>query len=223
MKTKTYKTYKIIDHGDGWGPILLPTGPWSDDFIKVIKRKNITGLRFSFSFGWRDVDMSFLAGLKDLGLRKIDIYHWDVKDVSPLGFLPELESISLQTLLTTAPDFTQFKNLTHFFTNWRTKTASALNCSALEYLNIVNYPREDLENLRHMKALKSLYLSSRKLTSLKGVEDLSALEKLDLYACTQLRSLNGIEGCQRLQSVDVHSCNKLGDLSQFGSLVKVGL
>lgn len=61
-----------------------------------------------------------------------------------------------------------------------------------------------------MAALKQLYLTSRKLESLKGIEQLVSLEVLDLYNCPFLTSIAGTELLLKLKTIDVEACNRVG-------------
>jgi len=214
------KKYFIAKDERGMGNVLVLKGSWSRKFVDVIKRKDISILRLSQSAGWHDEDILFLKELKDLNLIGVEVYSWEIKDISPLQYLPDLKLISLQTSFTKEIDFQNFKNLTYFFSNWRPKLVTIFNSVGLKSLNLVNYPYEDLSDLSQIKGLKELQLTSRKLSSLNGVQSLQSLEYLDLFSCTQLRSLKGIEDCSQLQCVEVESCNKIVDISQYGDLIK---
>jgi len=162
-----------------------------------------------------------LEDLATLSLRGIEIYNWDIKDLTALSYLVNLEYIGLQTGFTKGPDFKEFEKLTHFFSNWRPKLNTVFDSCGLELLNIVNYPSEDLKVISGMSRLKKLQLSSRKLTSLNGIESLQSLEFLDLFSCFKLESLEGIEKCLKLKDVEVESCKKIENVSHFGELVRI--
>jgi hypothetical protein len=217
----TNNLYFITEAEDDFGPCLVLKGPWSDDFIDVIREENISVLRLTESMGWKEKDISFLEKLKGIGLRGVEVYAWDVKDITPLINLPDLEYIGLQCEFTKAPDFSSFKNLTHFFLFWRPKAETVFGCSGLKLLNVVNYPSEDLQDIKNISGLRRLQLTSRKLVSIAGIESLQSLRILDLAECTKLESLTGIEKCQELQVFELENCKKVNDVSSLGELASL--
>lgn len=210
--------YFIDEAEDDFGNCLVLKSPWSDGFIDVIKKENISVLRLTESMGWKDTDISFLEKLKGLGLCGVEVYAWDVKDITPLQCLPDLKYIGLQCEFTKAPDFSSFKSLTHFFIYWRPKAKTVFDCLGLSLLNIVNYPSENLEDIKDMQALERLQLTSRKLVSLSGVENLISLSTLDLAVCSKLESLEGVDRCQRLETFELEGCKKISDVSLLAEL-----
>jgi len=214
----TNTSYFITDSEDGFGSCLVLQQMWSNDFVDLIKKENISVLRLSESAGWKGKDISFLEQLQGTDLRGVEVYAWDVKDLTPLQYLPRLETIGLQAEFTKAPDFSTFNNLTHLFLYWRPKAITVFGCSGLQRLNIVNYPLEDLKKLNNIAGLKHLQLTSKKLLSLAGIEALQSLRNLDLAICPKLESLSGINKCQEIQFVELESCKKVSDVSSLGEL-----
>ena len=214
----TNDLYFITEAEDGFGPCLVLKGPWSDSYIDVIRKKNISVLRLTESMGWREKSITFLERLQGLGLRGVEIYAWDVKDITPLQYLPELEYIGLQTEFTKAPDFSEFQDLTHIFLFWRSQAKTVFACDSLSLLNIVNYPSEDLKDIQKMSGLRRLQLTSRKLVSLSGIESLSSLSILDLSECSKLECLSGVDMCQQVELVEIESCKKVYDVALLGEL-----
>lgn len=213
--------YFIDEAEDDFGRCLVLKAPWSDDFIDVIKKESISVLRLTESMGWKEKDISFLEKLKDIGLRGVEVYAWDVKDITPLHYLPDLEYIGIQSEFTKAPDFSVFKNLTHFFLFWRPKAKTVFDCLGLKLLNIVNYPSEDLQDIKNIIGLEHLQITSRKLNSLSGIESLDSLMILDLAECPKLESISGVEKCRQLHTVKLEGCKKVDDVSCLGDLTNL--
>lgn len=213
--------YFIDEAENEMGLALVLKAPWSDDFIDVIKKENISILRLSYSAGWKEKDISFLENLQDVGLRGVEVYAWDVKDVTPLQFIPGLEYLGLQCEFTKAPDFSNFDQLEICKLFWRPKAKTVFDCSGLKLLNVINYPDEDLKSLKNMTGLRRLQITSRKLMSLVGIESLKSLRILDLAECPKLESLAGIEKCQELQVVELENCKKVDDVSNLGELANL--
>ena len=214
----TNDSYFITEAEDGFGPCLVLKGPWSDFYMDVIRNKNIAVLRLTESMGWKGKNISFLEKLHGLGLRGVEIYAWEVKDITPLQYLPELEYIGLKTKFTKAPDFSIFQSLTHVLLFWRPKAKTVFDCDGLRLLNIVNYPSKDLKDIQKMSGLRRLQLTSKKLVSLSGIESLSSLTILDLAGCSKLESLSGVDMCQQIGVVEIESCKKVYDVALLGEL-----
>ena len=221
MAWGTSKLYELRDSDWGKGRVLILKSAWSDDFIKVIKHKNVSGIRLSGFMGWTDTNIDFLEGLSGLGLRSVEISKLSIKDISPLQFLPDIEHIGLECEFTKAPDFSEFKSLTHFQVFWRTKARSVFNCTNLKHLNIVNYQSENLEDMKKLINLERLLLISRKLKSLAGIDALQKLKSLDLANCYSLETIDDIKKCPNLEDVLIRGSRKLGDVSQFGNIVRI--
>ena len=79
----------------------------------------------------------------------------------------------------------------------------------LQFLNIQNYPYEDLTPLSKMSGLRSLSLTSRKLKSLAGIEGCCNLEHLDLYDCGILEGDSELEVLPALRSIEIESCGQV--------------
>ena len=215
-----HKQYYIDEDDNGLGRVLVPrTSTWDARFKVMMEENGIDMLRLSHSAGWRDTDLSFLESMPYL--RGIGIYHWDVKDLSPLLALSELQFLSVSCLFTKAPDFSAFEKLQYLFLTWRPKAESVFDCKGLLDLNVDRFPCEDLQAVKHMSRLERLVVGSRKLTTLSGIEHLESLNKLELVYCSQLRSLDGIERCGQLRSVQLHSCKKVYDVSKLGTLKRL--
>lgn len=208
--------YEIMDSEQEIGRVLILKDSWSDSYINIIKRENIAILRLSHSMGFKNTDLSFLNGLKNL--KGVEIYHWDIEDITVLENLPDLELISIQCSLKNNIDFSLFSNLKILKITWNNKMLNLDKCHNLEYLNIDKYPCEDLLFFKQLVNLKRLYLTGKKLLSLSGIEYFPLLEYLDLYACTKLLTLNNIEKCQSLENVEIEACNKIENIKPIGQL-----
>lgn len=203
--------YFIDDAEDGMGRCLVLTSPWTDGLKKVIEQENISVLRLSRSAGWQENDLSFLINLPNL--RGIEIYAWDMKDLTPLQSTSNIEYLGLQCEFTSAPDFSNFHKLEICKLFWRPKAKTILDSSNIRLLNIVNYPFQDLQAITKLSKLESLQLASRKLTSLSGIEAFRVLKILDLVDCYNFESLLGVEKCSLLETVELETCKKLYDIS----------
>lgn len=213
--------YFIDEAENDMGRCLVLKAPWSDDFIDVIRKENISVLRLTESMGWKGNDISFLEKLKNINLRGVEIYAWSVKDITPLRFVSGMEYLGLQCEFTNAPDFSNFEKLRICKLLWRPTAKSIFDCIGMQLLNIVNYPFEDLQMLKKFTELTRLQITSKKLVSLVGVEYLQSLKILDLAECHNLEYLTGIENCQQLQIVELENCKKINDVTNLGELANL--
>lgn len=198
------------------GRCLVLTAPWSDSFKSIIDKENISVLRLSQSAGWNGSDISFINYLPSLS--GVEIYSWGVKDITPLESISNLEYLGLQCEFTKAPDFSKLKKLKVLKLFWRPKAKTIFSCDELNLLNIVNYPSENLKKLNRMSLLRRLQLTSKKIKSLSGIEELSSLSILDLADCPKLEDLSGIDKCQQIEIVEIENCKRVYDIAILSEL-----
>jgi len=84
---------------------------------------------------------------------------------------------------------------------------------------LFSFPHLDLRALNNFSRLQALTISTRKIESLAGIENLKELRNLDIHYATKLKNLNGIELCPKLESVVAFRCGDLQGLEKFGNLV----
>jgi len=199
--------FEVKDDEYGIGKVLIVKGPWSSDISDYMLKEGIYALRLTDSFGFKGEDLSFLPSLTYL--KSLELYCWDAKDVKVLEELPLIEVLGLQFSSSKKIDFSHFTKLRIALLTWTKGLESLFSINNIEYLNIQNYPYTNLTPIEHMTKLNRLCITSRKLESLKGIENLVNLEELDLYNCQQLASKVGTEKLKKLQKIDIEKCNKL--------------
>jgi len=218
-KRQQFDGYYLIQNESDKTLKMVLQGSWKTEYTKIFSSKNITGLRLSESNGWNDTSISFISDLKTIN--DLEIYNWNITDISPVVSLPQLKHISLECNYRKPVDFSTFTELQSLFIRWRPKSDSIFSAPSLESLNIVNYPYEDLTHLQQLHQLTELKLTSNKLKQLMGIEQLTALSSLDLYRCTKLESLNGIQKTHTLTKLDIESCKKIGSLEPLNTLTEL--
>lgn len=199
--------FEIREDENGVGKILILKGAWSDDIENHMRENNIYALRLTDSFGLKMHDISFLHKLSFL--QSLELYCWEAKGIKVIESLPQLEVLGLQCNSAQKIDFSTFSKLRVALVTWSKGLGSLLELTSIEKLNIQNYPHNNLEPISSMASLRQLYLTSRKLGSLKGIEQLSSLELLDLYNCPLLTSLTGTEHCPKLKKIEIEACNRI--------------
>ncbi len=217
-----------LDYWLGTSPDGLPVGnvrglmihqEWDDDFIEIIKKENIEFLNYSY---YAECNIDFLEKLQGLGIRDVDIQVPTVKDLRPLVYIKDsLECLSLDTSFTQSPDFSTFPNLWCVGLTWRTKAKSILQSKTITQFGLEKHPFETMEIFADMPQLESLFLSYGKLKSLKGIENLPNLRKLDIAFCRTLESLDGIQNAPKLtkEKTVVTKCKQITEDSPYAEYV----
>lgn len=208
--------YFFVDSEDGYGRVFVPRGPWKPSYNHLVAKENVHVVRLSSSMGWRGQDLEFLRDLPFL--RGVEIYSWDVRDASVIGSLSELRLVGLDCDLRKQIDFTALPKLEVVKGTWKKPLESLLHCKGLKHLNLSNWPEEDLRSLSAMTKLTKLLLTSRKLSSLRGISSLEALKWLDLHACPKLTSLEELRSCVSIRHLEITSCGAVDDVSPIGDL-----
>ncbi|PIE46533.1 MAG: hypothetical protein CSA42_08050 [Gammaproteobacteria bacterium] len=212
---ENYEGYFIAPWEFGHGKVMVLTGSWEKAYSKIIGSQKIFALRLSESAGWKSDDLSFVAELTQL--RGIEIYSWKVKDIKPIQDLINIESIGLQCEFEEQIDFSVFNNLIDCHLMWRPKCESLFSCTSLKTLNIDKYPYQDFIGLKSLTLLERLQITSRKLESVKGIEELAELKILDLFNCPKLSSLHGIENLASFHTLELENCKKIDDLNTISN------
>jgi len=199
--------FEIRADENGIGEVLILKDEWNEDVASYMQANNIAALRLTDSFGFHGHDISFLSGLRFL--KSLELYCWGAKGVKVIETLPQLEVLGTQCNSSQKINLSEFPKLRVALVTWSKGLESLLDVTSLEKLNIQNYPHPNLEPIAKMANLKQLYLTSRKLEALKGIEYLNSLELIDLYNCSSLNSLEGTEMCPRLSKIEIEACNRV--------------
>lgn len=197
--------FEIREDDHGVGKVLILKSAWSPEVTSYLKEHSIYALRLSDSTGFKSEDLSFLTELTFL--KSLEVYCWGAKGIKAIEHLSQLEVLGLQFKSAQKIDLSNFGKLRVAKVTWTKGLLSLFKCSSIECLNIQNYPNTDLSALSKMVNLRSLYLTSRKLESLKGIEGCNNLEVLDLYNCQKLVSLSGTELCPNLNKIEIEACS----------------
>ncbi|MFC4323293.1 leucine-rich repeat domain-containing protein [Litchfieldia salsa] len=210
----------FIDTGEkNSGDCLVLTSYWDESLKDIMLKKEIKNLRLSRFTGWADKDVSFLKTLPFL--KGVEVYADDIKDLSAMYDLKSLEYIGLDCNLSFDLDMINFKKLKTLQVKWNKHFKNMFNVSSIESLNIIKYPNEDLVALSNYSNLKKLQLTSTKLKTLKGIDNLINLKAVDLFKCNQLESLESIDHLESLEEFEAENCKKLNNLYQLSNLTNL--
>lgn len=193
----------IRDREHGSGRVLIPRSPWTRELADLLRSENITALRLSYGAGFRGDSIGFLEQLPFL--TSLEIYSFEVQDVSPIQSLQRLEVLGLEVKSAKGLEACH-SPLRIALLRWCKELSFVLGLGTIEYLNIQNYPYQDLQALESLLLLRRLALTSRKLRSLDGIEKLPVLEHLDLYNCPNLLSIDDAQAKISIRHLEVESC-----------------
>ena len=198
--------YEISNDEHGVGEVFILRSLWQDSYGALMLDRGIEAFRIpGAGYGYQADSIDFVGELDFL--RSVEIYHWDISDFTSVSKLHNIEVFGFQ-----AKKATGLANwrpqLRVLLATWIKQLEPLLSLSTLEYVNISNYPYSDLTPI-NSKKLRRLYLTSRKLESLHGVEDFPELQQVDLYSCPNLKSIEGLESLKSLNTLEVESCRHI--------------
>jgi hypothetical protein len=200
--------FRVRGDEHGIGKVLIPTSPWDNAYVDFLHAEKITAIRLSYSLGYRGESIDFIAQLP--WLRSLEVYSMEVRDLSPISQLSNLEVLGLQTkaangfALRGAP-------LRISMIQWNHKLSPLFDLQTLEYLNVSNYPYVDLIPIHKLVDLQRLSITSRKLQTLKGIEGLASLSHLDLANCPQLLSIEEARAKQSISYLEIEGCRHVSN------------
>ena len=196
----------IRESEHGIGKVLIPRTAWSNDYENLLRETGIRALRLSYSAGFRGESIDFLGDLTFL--KSIEIYSFDVRDLSAINHLKQLEVVGLEVKAVNGISFATLP-LRVALVRWCKDISSLLESEHLEHMNIQNYPYPDLRPLRKLSQLRHISITSRKLASLIGLESLPLVRCIDLYNCPSLVSIVEAREKESVKRIEVEACQHI--------------
>jgi len=212
LKQKTIKKNGgyITQNDYNQGNCLVLEKSWDDSFYTLIENEQIKYLRLSELAGWKDDHIDFLKNISTL--KGVEIYSTKIKNISVLEALPNLRMLNLDCPYRNI-DFSKLKHLEHLSIKWRLNSETIFDLINLLTINIVNFPYKDFFNFRKLLNLNNIKLTSRKLRTLNGIENLNELASIDLFRCPNLTTLKNIGQCKKLISLEIENCKNIHGIS----------
>ncbi|MEJ5219105.1 hypothetical protein WG622_12690 [Cognatishimia sp. D5M38] len=198
--------YQIIDHEHVSGKVFILQSSWQQKFAVMMRQQRISALRVpSPGFGCKAQPLDFIVDLQFL--KSVEVYHDGIEDISPLAELSNVEILGLQVSNTRGLSNWR-PPLRVLMARWSKHIAPMLSIDTLEYVNIQNYP---FENLRHFRTprLRRLALTSRRLQTLAGVHNLQKLEEVNFYNCPSLGSVTELDELKTMRTLKVAACRQI--------------
>ena len=207
--TKTHAHF-VAEDDHGFGSVFVPTAPWREESAEILRHSGCKVLRLSSSAGFSASNLSFLPALDFL--TGLEIYSWDISDISPIFELPRLQLLGLQCRFKSTADFSRLPELKVCKLFWRPKIVGLERCTNIEHLNIVSYGRSDLTELSTLKYIRRLQLTSNVMVSVAGAETMQELRVFDVFRCPRLLDISALAKCVKLEVLDIQSCRRLARL-----------
>jgi hypothetical protein len=91
-------------------------------------------------------------------------------------------------------------------------------CPELQSAFVEEPPDEDLRHYGRLAQLERLFIRSRKLVSLEGIQQLLKLKRFTAAFCGALTDIAAIGSARALQGVEFHRCKKVNDVTAIGAL-----
>src|SRR4051812_46045011 len=168
---------------------FVAQGKWTERASETIKQEDIRAIRLSEYAGWSDPSISFLEQLPKI--EHLEIWSSKIKDISPLYFLQNLFSLSIDGIACKV-DFGKMQSLKDVHIgHWKANLHDAVfSANKLRNLSL-NYYSEDLSRIAQLPALENLALSYSKIETLAGMDKAHLLNRLSLARVHHLISLDG--------------------------------
>lgn len=217
FKHREYKGFLLDDYYPE-GTYLLLDGDKIDETVKFMRDEKIYGLSINCATGYKikNVDCLHKFGfVKHLHI----LHHW-FDDISPIYYLSDLETISLETDESAAIHFDRFPKLKDLAFEWRPKCDSLFGCTQLESLNIHGYKAKtnDLLHFSNLTNLKWLGLVTSPIQSLAGIENLQKLEVLSLNYMSKLTDIEHLKYLKNLVNLEFESCKSIASYEPISKL-----
>lgn len=197
------------------GATLVATERWTAEAADALRSGRADGLDLNYAKGFKNTDLAFM---EDWPLKRVSLLARTVKELGPLYRVAStLESLSVESGPAVI-DLGSFPHITDLAASWEQISDSVSKAHHLESLYAGSYTAEDLTPLQHNSRLKRIRMKDRpRLRSLRGVEQLPALDHLGIYLATSLHDFAPLRETTTLRELHLESCRSLNDLTPIAA------
>lgn|SRR5579863_41733 len=197
------------------GSRLVVNGPWRPAIGEYMRRERIYELTLNYVCGWDGGGIGFLETLPFLTAFSI---VGAIDDISPVHALHELRVLEIRTSARTAIDFSCFPDLADAVIDWTKGSDSLFGCVSLRRLYLDRYRGGASAPFAGLVNLKSLSIVSSPLQEVVALGELRNLTFLGLYYLSKLTSLRGIDRLTGLRRLDIQACRRLTSIAEVADL-----
>ncbi len=218
--TEVINPYKAKESKNRKG--LKVSGAWSKEIASYIKENDIKALYLNYTWGWTEIDYSFLEQLDTI--EELNIIASDAHNFSAIQGMGQLQQLSLSLNIKETIDFTANKKMTKCFLSWWNGASSIFECPWLEDLYLDRTTKYDLSGLGALKKLRKLQVGNSTYDSLAWLPDLADhLIELSLYNCRKITDFTPISSCSKLERLVLSGCKELLKLDFLNKQYKLNV
>lgn len=187
-----------------------------DKCIKLMIERKINQMSLTSEYLLNNID--FIQNY-DLSFIKGIYITRPIKDLSPVYNLRNLTHITLPEDYEGKFDFSYLPKLEFLGTTWKDKFINLGTCHEMKYLKIFGFSNKDLSMFQSLTKLEEIQLTSSKMVSLQGIENLAGLKILDIDTAKKLERLEGLtEYNHNLTYLRIWIAPNLHDVEPIGHL-----
>jgi internalin A len=212
---------KFSTFSSPYGPGIALMAPWDDEIRAHVAANGIVAIGFDRFFpGGPPTDLSFLAEVPHLLQFDMFVARPDTK-LEPIYALTNLRRLIFPATRGVEFDFTRFPGLEACNLFWDKGLASILEVASLKRLDLAKYAARDASGLGDLANLEQLTLQNPKFDSFDGATPLRSLREVFIKSSRCLTSLRGIQAWSGLERLHLSSCTKLTDISAVAGLANL--
>lgn len=189
---------------------------WLPDLPLALKQNDIREIVISSAGFDKNRNLDLIADLPF-------IHYLMVTDLSltrdgAVCSLTNLRELHLHNFTGEPLEIRRLSKLEAFSVGWRKGIDSLFQCGGLKSLAIRKFPGKNLEQLQNLSALEWLDLCESRVVELKGIEHLSRLKWLRLGALKKLEIMHGLRHLTRLEVLIIGSCGSLKSIDEIAEI-----
>lgn len=188
---------------------------YSADFVKrMIFEKKLNGMRVFAHL--KEDNLDSLTFLNEFSfLKSLVISTRNEDDYGFLKYFNELKYLSIQNEGKILIDLSGLTNLERLSLQWRKNVIGLGNCINLKDLGLIDFNKDDLQELFGLKNLIKLRIKGSSLQSLNGIDKLINLEYLLLGNCKKLELIGSLNYLNKLKQLEFDTCPSIKDFTSL--------
>ncbi len=198
--------------------VLMICQKWDGDIDDFVRKNDIDAICLNYAKGWEGEKLDFIS--RHNQLKYLKILDWEIKDISGINALNNLNELSISTYCKTKIDFHNFPKLKRCFFEWRKGSDSLFDCEQLDYLYLLNYTGKHFKPISKLANLSELNLVDPRFDTLEGIEQLTKLKILQIVS-RRLVTIEQIAKLEQLESLGIFDSKKIEKIDPISKLVNL--